>query len=112
MRKLKKVSRNYNVSYCKTPGRLIGTTLVRCYQLTLSGFVGKNCRYLPTCSEYSYEAIVRHGLWTGGWIAFFRFIRCGPFGSYGFDPTPIVLESHYHWYTPWRCWKLGTKKNP
>ena len=38
--------------------------------LTLSGFVGNSCRHFPTCSEYAYEAIARHGLWAGGWMGF------------------------------------------
>ncbi|RCL00087.1 MAG: hypothetical protein JSC189_001254 [Candidatus Tokpelaia sp. JSC189] len=110
MNRLKNTTRNYDVRWHKTPGRLIGTTLVRCYQLTLSSFVGRHCRHLPTCSEYSYEAIARHGLWAGGWMGFFRLIRCGPFGTYGFDPVPLVLGNHCYWYTPWRYWELGANK--
>jgi putative membrane protein insertion efficiency factor len=60
--------RNWAGPWRKTPGRLLGTGLVRLYQLTLSGFIGNSCRHLPTCSEYAYEAIARHGLWNGGWI--------------------------------------------
>lgn len=107
----KNTTRNYDGPWRRTPGRLIGTALVRCYQLTLSGFVGRHCRHLPTCSEYSYEAIARHGLWAGGWMGFFRLIRCGPFGTHGFDPVPVVLGSRYHWYTPWRYWEPGAKKD-
>lgn len=61
-------SRNWQGPWPKTPGRLLGTALVRLYQLTLSGFVGNHCRHMPTCSEYAYEAIARHGLWAGGWM--------------------------------------------
>ena len=68
---------NWRGPWQKTPGRLLGTTLVRLYQLTLSGFVGNSCRHLPTCSEYAYEAIARHGLWAGGWMGLFRVSRCG-----------------------------------
>ena len=42
--------------------------LIRFYQLTLSGLIGRQCRYLPTCSAYADEAIERHGLWARGWI--------------------------------------------
>ena len=75
----------------KTPGRLFGTALVRLYQLTLSGFVGNSCRHLPTCSEYAYEAIARHGLWAGGWMGLFRVCRCGPGGTHGIDRVPEQL---------------------
>jgi hypothetical protein len=49
--------RNWAGPLRKTPGRVVGTSVVRLYQLTLSGFVGNSCRHLPTCSEYAYEAI-------------------------------------------------------
>lgn len=70
-------SRNWAGSFAKTPGRLFGVGFIRLYQLTLSGFVGNSCRHIPTCSEYGYEAIARHGLWAGGWMALFRVARCG-----------------------------------
>jgi putative membrane protein insertion efficiency factor len=83
-------TRNYEGPWRRTPGRLLGTSLVRLYQLTLSGFIGNSCRHLPTCSEYAYEAIALHGLPRGSWLAFRRIIRCGPFGSSGLDPVPPV----------------------
>lgn len=100
-------SRNFAGPWPKTPGRVAGTTLVRFYQLTLSGFVGNFCRHLPTCSEYAFEAIARHGLWAGGWMALFRFARCGPGGTHGVDNVPERLGGHYRWYLPWRYWRIG-----
>jgi len=102
----KRSSRNYSGIWRKTPGRLFGVGLVRFYQLTLSGFIGQHCRHLPTCSEYAYEAIARHGLWAGGFMSLFRVIRCGPCGSHGFDPVPEILPEHCHWYQIWRYWRL------
>ena len=67
-----RAGRNWPGPWPKTPGRIFGTSLVRLYQLTLSGFVGNSCRHLPTCSEYAHEAIARHGLWAGGWMGLFR----------------------------------------
>lgn len=64
----KRYSRNFTDPWRKTPGRLIGTSFVRLYQITLSSLIGNSCRHLPTCSEYAYEAIARHGLWAAaGW---------------------------------------------
>jgi hypothetical protein len=62
--------------------------VVRAYQLTLSSIMGRYCRHLPTCSQYAYEAIARHGAWAGFWLALFRVLRCHPWGSAGFDPVP------------------------
>ncbi|MBS3649647.1 membrane protein insertion efficiency factor YidD [Pseudaminobacter sp. 19-2017] len=95
-------SRNFAGHWPRTPSRLLGTAIVRLYQLTLSGFVGNNCRHLPTCSEYAYEAIARHGLWAGGWMGLFRVMRCGPGGTHGIDNVPEQLSERHHWFTPWR----------
>ncbi|WFU10618.1 membrane protein insertion efficiency factor YidD [Rhizobium sp. CB3090] len=102
-------SRNYSGPFRKTPDRLLGMALIRFYQLTLSGFIGNSCRHIPTCSEYGYESIARHGLWAGGWMTLFRVARCGPGGTSGLDPVPETLENRYHWWTPWRYFRLGQK---
>ena len=62
--------------------------LIRFYQLTLSAFIGRQCRHLPTCSEYARQAIARHGAWAGFWLGFFRVLRCHPWGTHGLDPVP------------------------
>jgi putative membrane protein insertion efficiency factor len=46
------------------------------------------CRYLPTCSEYAYVAVLRHGWLRGGALAFWRLARCHPFSKGGLDPVP------------------------
>jgi putative membrane protein insertion efficiency factor len=102
-------SRNWSGPWPKTPARLFGTGLVRLYQLTLSGFVGSSCRHLPTCSEYAYEAIARHGLWAGGWMGLFRLLRCGPGGTQGLDPVPERLGPRHVWFMPWRYWSIARK---
>ncbi|TRL41939.1 membrane protein insertion efficiency factor YidD [Rhizobium straminoryzae] len=94
--------RNYAGPFRKTPDRLIGMGLIRLYQLTLSGFVGNSCRHIPTCSEFGYEAVARHGLWFGGWMTVFRVMRCGPFGSSGLDPVPDKRPPLQRWFMPWR----------
>ena len=45
---------------------------------------------MPTCSEYGFEAIARHGLWAGGWLTLFRVMRCGPGGTHGIDNVPAT----------------------
>lgn len=102
-------SRNWSGPFAKTPGRLLGMGLIRVYQLTLSGFIGNSCRHIPTCSEYGYEAIARHGFWPGGWMTLFRVVRCGPGGTGGLDPVQEVLESRQHWWMPWRYWRKHRK---
>jgi putative membrane protein insertion efficiency factor len=102
--------RNWPGPWRRTPGRLFGTSLIRLYQLTLSGFVGQGCRHLPTCSEYAHEAIARHGLWAGGWLAVFRVLRCGPGGTHGIDNVPERLDIRFKWYLPWRYLEAGRKR--
>lgn len=104
-------TRNWKGPWKRTPGRLIGTGLVRFYQLTVSGFVGNHCRHFPTCSEYAYEAVARHGLWAGGWMGLFRVMRCGPGGTHGLDPVPPTLSDRHRWWLPWRYWKPVPKDN-
>jgi putative membrane protein insertion efficiency factor len=61
---------------------------IRAYRLLLSPVIAPRCRYLPTCSEYALEALARHGLWRGGWLALRRVLRCHPWGGFGYDPVP------------------------
>ena len=61
---------------------------VRAYQVVVSPVLGPRCRFLPSCSEYAIDALERHGLWRGGWLALQRIVRCQPFGSSGYDPVP------------------------
>jgi putative membrane protein insertion efficiency factor len=82
--------------------RLLGRALIKAYRLTLSPFVGFDCRHLPTCSEYGDEALGRFGLWAGGWMTLARLCRCHPWGTSGLDLVPASLPSRSHWYAPWR----------
>ncbi len=61
---------------------------IRAYKLTLSPWIGRQCRYLPTCSAYAEEALIRHGPLRGGFLAVRRVCRCHPFGGSGYDPVP------------------------
>ena len=62
--------------------------LIRIYQVTLSPFIGRNCRYTPTCSNYGIEAIQKYGAIKGGWLTIKRILSCNPWGGSGYDPVP------------------------
>ena len=62
--------------------------LIAAYQRVLSPYMPGACRYEPTCSHYAQEAIERHGLLGGGWLATKRLARCQPWGGRGYDPVP------------------------
>jgi putative membrane protein insertion efficiency factor len=61
---------------------------IQAYRLLLSPAIGPRCRYLPSCSEYALEALARHGVRRGGWLALRRVLRCHPWGGSGYDPVP------------------------
>ena len=62
--------------------------LLRLYKGAISPFLPPSCRFVPTCSEYGYEAIERHGVWLGSWLALRRLARCHPLCPGGYDPVP------------------------
>ncbi|WP_238253428.1 membrane protein insertion efficiency factor YidD [Capnocytophaga cynodegmi] len=62
--------------------------LVRFYQLFISPLKPSTCRYTPTCSQYTLEALKKHGILKGGWYAIKRIFSCHPWGGSGYDPVP------------------------
>jgi hypothetical protein len=82
--------------------RLAARGLIKIYRYTLSPLIGRNCRHLPTCSDYADQALARYGLWAGGWMTLARLLRCQPFGTSGLDFVPDSLPHDSCWYMPWR----------
>ena len=61
---------------------------IKLYQVLISPLLGSSCRYSPTCSQYSIEAINKHGPFKGSWLAVKRISSCHPWGGSGHDPVP------------------------
>ena len=61
---------------------------VLAYRWGISPLLPRACRFHPSCSEYALEALTRHGVWHGGWLAVRRVCRCGPWHPGGYDPVP------------------------
>jgi uncharacterized protein len=62
--------------------------LVRVYQIMISPYTPATCRYSPTCSQYTLEALKKHGLLKGGRLSVKRICSCHPWGGSGYDPVP------------------------
>ena len=73
----------------KTLPRLPLLAIIRFYQMTFSKTIPSDtCRFYPTCSHYSYQAIFKFGVLKGSWLGFTRILRCNPFNPGGVDPIP------------------------
>jgi hypothetical protein len=68
--------------------RIVLLSFIKVYQITLSPFLGPACRFYPSCSEYAFQAILRHGPVTGSLLAVKRILRCHPFHPGGVDHVP------------------------
>ena len=66
--------------------------MIRFYQVAISPWLGKNCRYQPTCSQYMLEALKVHGLYKGVFLGIKRILSCHPWGGSGYDPVPHKKE--------------------
>ncbi len=65
----------------------IALAVIGFYRRAVSPLLPPSCRFQPTCSEYSYEAIEKYGILKGGRLAIWRILRCNPWGGSGYDPV-------------------------
>jgi uncharacterized protein len=75
----------------RLPARLV-VGLLRVWQYLVSPVYGPTCRFYPSCSAYALEAVDRHGLVRGGWLALRRLGRCHPWNPGGVDPVPTRVR--------------------
>jgi putative membrane protein insertion efficiency factor len=70
------------------PAAYVLSLPVRFYRAVISPLIGSNCRYQPTCSAYTLEALEKHGAIKGGWLSLKRITSCHPWGGSGIDNVP------------------------
>ncbi|MBN1641822.1 MAG: membrane protein insertion efficiency factor YidD [Anaerolineae bacterium] len=68
--------------------KAVALWLIRLYQRTVSRALPPSCRFIPSCSEYTYQAVEKYGLLKGGWLGIKRILRCHPLNPGGYDPVP------------------------
>jgi putative membrane protein insertion efficiency factor len=69
--------------------RKLALWAIRMYQASLSPYLGGSCRFSPSCSSYTHQAISAHGVGRGVWLGARRLARCRPLGGQGYDPVPF-----------------------
>jgi len=58
------------------------------YRYSISPMLPARCRYTPTCSQFTVEAVMKYGIFKGGWMSIKRIVSCNPWGGQGYDPVP------------------------
>jgi len=74
--------------------RVLAVAMIRIYQKLVAPNLRANCRYQPTCSHYTAEAITRFGVVRGSWLGMMRIGRCHPLRPGGYDPVPESWRNH------------------
>jgi putative membrane protein insertion efficiency factor len=83
-----------NGAAARPAGRVL-VALIKAYRMGVSPWFGAACRFTPSCSAYTQEAIVRHGAIRGAWLGARRIARCHPWGGSGYDPVPACGHAHH-----------------
>ena len=82
--------------------------LIRCYKYAISPLLGQNCRFFPSCSDYTAQAVEKHGACKGACLGLKRIARCHPWGGSGVDFVPLPLDRYqylptcHHWQLVYR----------
>ncbi|RXJ72188.1 membrane protein insertion efficiency factor YidD [Veronia nyctiphanis] len=76
------------VTFITSAAKTLIIGFIRFYQLAISPLIGPRCRFHPTCSHYAIEAVNRHGVIKGVWLASKRLLKCHPLNAGGYDPVP------------------------
>ncbi len=72
----------------------ISIFLIKGYKYLISPYIGKSCRFEPSCSTYALEAFRSYGFFRGFKLSLFRIIRCNPWGGHGYDPVPSKEDNN------------------
>ena len=75
--------------------RLPALFLIKVYQYCISPLMPGHCRFVPSCSAYAHEAVIRHGLVKGGLFTLYRLARCQPLCKGGWDPVPPLQPKRH-----------------
>jgi len=66
--------------------------MISAYRYLISPWLGRACRFNPSCSHYAEQAIIQHGIVKGGYLSMIRILKCHPWGGFGEDPVPPVVN--------------------
>jgi putative membrane protein insertion efficiency factor len=80
--------RTFMLAWIDRAVRFLAIVPIRIYQYLLSPILPPSCRYVPSCSQYAIDAILKHGIFKGSYLAVRRILRCHPFHAGGYDPVP------------------------
>jgi putative membrane protein insertion efficiency factor len=77
-----------HIGRIESAGTSLALAAISAYRILISPFLPKSCRFSPTCSDYTQQALKKHGMLKGSMLGLRRLLRCHPFGGSGFDPVP------------------------
>ena len=84
------------VNFLEKSMKVLILTFLKIYKFLISPFLGNNCRFLPSCSDYAYEVITEKGVIKGSILAIKRLTKCHPWGKSGYDPVNKQKEENFY----------------